>query len=342
MLLRRLVKLASVCLLSAAATAHAHHSYAEYDQTKIVEIEGTLVKVALQNPHVHFAVAGKDANGRPIEWQLEATTLNWIRRINVPLALFKVGSHVKFAGWPSRRSVERVYALNMLAGNGQEILLFRESKPRWNRTTIGFGSQQAQSFFEPGKASGSTSLFRVWSSNLADQRGLVPSAPLALTPAAKAALAAFDPIHDTTTRGCTPKGMPVLMGQPPPMELIDRGDTILLRTEEYELVRTIHMKPTAKADSQPRTPLGYSVGRWDGRTLIVETTRVSSPYLNNAGVPLTPAVHFVERFTPSSDGSRLDYKLTVTDPGSLTAPAELTRYWVWRPGQKVLPFKCKE
>ena len=51
------------------------------------------------------------------------------------------------------------------------------------------------------------------------------------------------------------------MSQPPPMEFIDRGDTILLRMEEYDTVRTIHMTAAADPGTQPRTPLGYSVGR---------------------------------------------------------------------------------
>jgi hypothetical protein len=118
--------------------------------------------------------------------------------------------------------------------------------------------------------------------------------------------------------------MPRLMSQPPPMELIDRGGTILLRMEEYDTVRTIHMT-AADPSTQPRTPLGYSVGRRDGETLVVETSRVNAPYLNPSGVPLGVGARFVERFSPTADGSRLDYTLTVTDPDSLTEPAEFTR-----------------
>jgi hypothetical protein len=135
--------------------------------------------------------------------------------------------------------------------------------------------------------------------------------------------------------------MPVVMIQPPPIEIIDRGETVLIRTEEYDTVRTIHMTASAATAEVTRSPLGHSIGRWDGSTLVVETTRVSYPYLNSAGVPLGPDAQFVERFIPAADGSRLDYSLTVTDPRSLLAPAEMVRHWVWRPGEKVLPFNCK-
>jgi hypothetical protein len=115
-----------------------------------------------------------------------------------------------------------------------------------------------------------------------------------------------------------------------------------MRMEEYETIRTFHMSDAADPATQPRTPLGYSVGRWDGTTLVVETTRVSATALNATGVPIGSQAGFVERFTPAADGSRLDYTLDVTDPDSLAAPARFLRTWVWRPGEHVLPYNCKE
>ncbi|HSC16396.1 MAG TPA: DUF6152 family protein [Gammaproteobacteria bacterium] len=332
-----------LALAAVAADARAHHSYAEYDDARMVEIEGTLLRAAMQNPHVHFAVEGLDANGRAVTWDLEITSLNWLQRLQVPPEMFRVGSRVKFAGWPSKRSPSRVYALNMLAEDGQEILLFRTAKARWRDTTLGFGSEQAQSFYRDGVASDSASLFRVWASVQADPTmAFRPTAPLALTESARKAVAALDPLDDPTIEGCTPKGMPRVMSQPPPMELVDRGHFIQLRLEEYDMTRTFHLADAADPATQPRTLLGYSVGRWDGTTLVVETTRVSAPYLNAAGVPIGSNARFVERFTPAADGSRLEYTLDVTDPDSLTAPAQFRRTWVWRPGEQVLPFNCQQ
>ena len=148
--------------------------------------------------------------------------------------------------------------------------------------------------------------------------------------------------HDSTEKGCTPKGMPRLMSQPPPMEFIDHGDTILLRMEEYDTLRTIHMSCRERS-WHSATDAARLFGRSrDGKTLVVETSRVNAPYLNPSGVPLGVGARFVERFTPTADGSRLDYRLTITDPDSLTEPAEFTRSWVSRPGEQVLPFNCAE
>ena len=55
-----------------------------------------------------------------------------------------------------------------------------------------------------------------------------------------------------------------------------------------------------------------------------------------------PSAKLIERFSPSADGSRLNYMLSIVDPDSLTAPIEGKRAWVWRPGERVMPFNCTE
>ena len=135
------------CLLIASG-AGAHHSYSEYDDQQIVEIEGTLAKVAMQNPHVHFYVEGVGADGRADHLGLGKHFAELAARTKIPPELLKFGSQVKFAGWPSKRSPARMYSLNMLAADGQEILLFRTATLRWRDKAVGFGGDEAQSFYE--------------------------------------------------------------------------------------------------------------------------------------------------------------------------------------------------
>ena len=95
-----------------------------------------------------------------------------------------------------------------------------------------------------------------------------------LTDAAKKARASFNPLTDSVAPGCRPKGMPTIMEQPYPLEFVKKGDTILLRLEEYDTVRTIVMTPDAKFAALPKTLLGRSKGRWEGETLVVTTDRI--------------------------------------------------------------------
>lgn len=321
--------------------AHAHHSYSEYDDTKSVEVEGKLVEASWRNPHARIVVESVDAAGARVTWDIESAGLNNFTRMHVPLEIFKVGDTVKVAGWPSKRSSDRMYGTNLLSNDGRELVMWRYSKPLWSTKALGYGSDF--SLFETGTATGSATLFRTWVSDLddpdANPASLFAGTTWPLTAKAREAAARFNPITDTTTEGCTPKGMPAIIRQPFPIEFVDRGATIEMKLEEYDTRRTIHMGASATTDV-PRTPLGYSVGKWDGSTLVVETTRLNEPYINNTGVPMGPAAKLVERFSPSADGSRLSYTIVVTDPDSLTAAVEGKRSWVWRPDEKVMPFNC--
>jgi len=323
--------------LLSPAGVRAHHSGSEYDRTTI-EIEGTLVEVSWQNPHVHFIVRTTDQNRKAVTWDIEANSLSILRRTDATPENLKVGDRIKVAGAPSRRAPNRMWAMNILAANGREIVLGPETPPRWQKTALGSKS----TWFEGGTAVNKTAgIFRVWSTKF-DEPGGLWRRDYPLTEAAKKARAAFNPLTDSVAPGCRPKGMPTIMEQPYPIEFVNKGEVILLRMEEYDTVRTINMAPNAKVDSLPKTLLGRSKGRWEGDTLVVTTSRIDWPYLDPSGIPQGPSSTIVERITPTSDGTRLNYTMTITDPATFTEPLELKRSWVWRPGETVKPYNCVE
>jgi hypothetical protein len=130
------------------------------------------------------------------------------------------------------------------------------------------------------------------------------------------------------------------MGSPHPMEFVELADAIELHNEEFDIVRTIHMKTTSKPGDMPLSPLGYSQGRWDGDTLVVNTSRVDTPYLNRAGVPLSQAAEIEERFTVDAPNGRLEYLLTVNDPENLTAPFIQQLTWFWNENARLQRYDC--
>ena len=115
----------------------------------------------------------------------------------------------------------------------------------------------------------------------------------------------------------------------------------MIQIEEYDLLRTIHMNQTAAPRGTRPSLLGYSVGRMEGTTLVVTTTNVSFPWFDQAGIPQSEQSILVERFTPTADGSRLDYTVTVTDPVNFTKPVTLNRYWLDL-GETIVPYNCEE
>ena len=320
-----------------APLVFAHHSFAEYDFSRSIELTGTLVEFAWRNPHIQFKLqALPDAQGRVVTWDIEGDSLSVMRRTSVTAEHLKRGDKITIAGAPSRQSPNRLFVTNLLRADGVELLLGVGTKPRWPDAPSTFST----SWLDPGTPSpGSAGLFRVWSSKL-DDPVFLWKRTYPLTEEARKTHARWDPTRDTVTRGCEPKGMPTIMEQPYPIEFLRKGNLILLRLEEYDAVRTIHMVPTADFKGLPRTRLGVSAGRWDGRTLVVTTDRIDWLYLDPSGVPLGSAATLVERFTPSDDGSSLNYGITITSPGVFTEPVELKRNWVWRPKERVQPFKC--
>jgi hypothetical protein len=135
--------------------------------------------------------------------------------------------------------------------------------------------------------------------------------------------------------------MPTIMEAPYPIEFVQlEGGNVLLKLEEYDLERRIDMHASAPPGAAAASPLGYSVGRWDGRSLVVTTTRIDWPYFSQLGIPQSPNVSIVERFTPTADGSRLDYEMIVTDPKTFTQPVVLGQHWLWLPSVRLLPYQC--
>lgn len=333
---------ALVACLAIALPAHAHHSFTEFDFQHPMEIEGTLRDVMWQNPHVRFKLQSVDKNGRAVMWDIESNSVSILRRTDVKQEDLKAGNTVKVFGAPSRRSSQRFFANNVLLQNGQELVLNPdEKKPHWATAASGLKT----TWTEGGTvANSNVTLFHVWASKFGDPQMISPGGmwkkDYPLTKSARKVLSAWNPVTDTVTPGCKAKGMPTIMDQPYPVEFIDKGDVILFRMEEHDTVRTIHMKGSADVEKQPKTLLGYSTGRWEGKTLVVTTSRIGWQHFDKDGVPLGAAAKFVERFTPSVDGSRLNYEITVTDPETFTEPVEMKGVWVWRPGEQVRPYNC--
>jgi uncharacterized protein DUF6152 len=326
-----------VLLLVVCSRAFAHHSGSEYDFNHIVEIEGTLVELRWQNPHVQLRVrAPVPGLVQPMIWEIEGSSVSILSRAGADPHRLHVGDTVRVAGEQSKRAPNRMFAHNLLCADGTEFVFHPGGSARWAKTAVAPKS----AWFEGGtKDTTGAGLFRVWSSKLDEPEALwLEHYPL--TVAAKKKLAAWDPVHDDILRGCEPKGMPTIMEQPYPLQFERDGDDIRLRLEEADTVRTIHMNANLRRESLPKNRLGRSTGRWDGNTLVVTTDGIQWSYIDPAGTPLSPSASLVERFTPTQDGTRLQYSLVITDPVTLTEPVQLKRSWVARPNEVVKPYRC--
>jgi hypothetical protein len=337
---------AAATLLGWVPLADAHHSVsAWFDTTSMTEIEGEITDFRWQNPHVVFTLRLPGESSASASWEIETLSISGISRWGITRDLFNVGDRLRVAGNPSRRNANNIFVRNILLPGGREIVL--GGAARWSETTLRGGELlQAR---EGDASRPDLSIYRTWSSGSVGAV-LFPEAVQAnfdfgvypLTPSAKTALEAFDFAVDDPTRNCTPKGMPTIMEQPYPMQIVNQGSTMLIRIEEYDTRRVVHIGAAGAAAEAgaPPSPLGYSVGRFEGETLVVTTTKSSWGHFDSVGIPLSAAAVMVERFTPLADGSSLDYTLTVTDTATFTAPVELKKSWIWRPEISLGAYEC--
>ena len=144
---------------------------------------------------------------------------------------------------------------------------------------------------------------------------------------------------------CLPPGGPCMFGTPYPSEFIQDRDRIVVIFEGGAHVwREIHMdgRPLPKREDLNPTYFGYSVGRWEGDTLVVETTGFNEKtWLNFNGAMHTDELTTVERISrPNRD--TLHYEATITDPGAYSKPWTIAWDIPWLEGAELAEYICQE
>jgi hypothetical protein len=328
--------------LAAAGQALAHHSTtAIYDSSRTIEVAGVVESVSWRNPHGRIVLSADDGSGGTVDWDVETPAVVVLRILGIGRDFIHVGDEITIAGLPARREPHAMSAQNVLLSSGYE-LAFGANVPHFPAGKNGnlIGRAYDDSNIEAAIAS-ADGIFRVWSTNMTDPAAFpMFKGGYPLTEAAKAAVAEWNPL-DNDLLHCGTKGMPLIMITPAPVELVRDGDRILMQIEEYDSLRVIHMSDGAEPGDE-HTQMGFSRGRFEGRTLVVETDHIKAQYFDPDGVPQSEQMRLVERFTPNEAYDRLDYRIMVSDPVYFTEPFELTRYFVWRPEMTVVPYNCLE
>jgi hypothetical protein len=121
---------------------------------------------------------------------------------------------------------------------------------------------------------------------------------------------------------------------------VREGEVIVRAALVDNVERVIHLRSDSLGAPEP-TQQGYSVGRWEGSALIVETTRFLEHASGvRAGVPSSRDKHVTERFELSPDRTRLTYSYTLEDPVYLNGPITGRVEWVHRPDLAYTGYAC--
>jgi hypothetical protein len=164
---------------------------------------------------------------------------------------------------------------------------------------------------------------------------------LKLTPKARDIASKWKPEDDMTlSNACKAPSIVYATQGPFPMEIYQGTEFIIFKHEYFDMVRVVFMDGRKVPDDAPHSKTGYSVGRWEGSTLVIETSRVAAATITNNGLGHSDKVKVVERFKLSPDGKTLLATMEFEDPEMLENRGARFIAWTKEPGEYVYPYEC--
>jgi hypothetical protein len=178
-------------------------------------------------------------------------------------------------------------------------------------------------------------------------RGAQPELPL--KPEGKAKVQDYQRLiagtGETPGGHCLGTGMPgsMLGSGGYPMEIIQRPDQITIIYEAHNEIRRVYFgkRIIPEADRLSERD-GYSTGRWEGNTLVVETTKLNEQV--DQRYAHSDKARIVERYTLSEENGQkvLTAEMTMTDPAFYTAAVSETKKWSIVPNGFLMTYECNE
>jgi hypothetical protein len=155
---------------------------------------------------------------------------------------------------------------------------------------------------------------------------------------------------DNPDANCMPMGITQFHMQPQPRKIIQTPKVTLILYEANYGLRTIYTdgrKLPPQGEPQPFW-YGYSVGRWEGDTFVVETNNLRGAedgpfdgWLDVRGSPYSQQAKFTERFRRPMFG-KLEIDITVDDPKSYTKPFTVRINQRVTVDEEMIEFVCNE
>jgi hypothetical protein len=147
---------------------------------------------------------------------------------------------------------------------------------------------------------------------------------------------------EESNANCQPQGVPRINATPNPFKIIQDPDLVVILYEAFGQFRQIFIDGRALPKDPNPTWLGYSVGRWEGDTLVVHSTGFNGKtWLDQMGHPTTDALQVTERFR-RKDFGHLEIQTTIDDPKAYTRPWTVIEPMQLLPDTELIEFVCNE
>jgi hypothetical protein len=301
----------TVALLLAHRAA-AHHAFStEFDADLEGEVEGVVTRVWWANPHIRYAVDMQMADGSIEQWMLQPPgNLPTYRRENWFEDTIQPGDRVRAIGNLGRDGAKKLYATCIYLESGRGL---GRCVSAGSVSEIVADPDIDYTYFTNNYA---VDISGYWDNRYKFRTTVddFEPKPMPMTAAARDIYEARRFGDDPGLR-CISVGLPRIFGSPYSMEVIDAGSHYLMLSLQDNTPRWVWMDGRGPSDDHPLTSMGFSVGRWEGRTLVIETTHLSPSWLDGSGYQMSggDGTRIVERWTVAEDGLTIDRMMTIHD-----------------------------
>ena len=154
----------------------------------------------------------------------------------------------------------------------------------------------------------------------------------------------YDPVRDGEyTASCLPFGMSRNVNSPHGVQVIQNNDAVAFLWEQNNWFTFVPTNGMKWPEDLPRAWTGMSTGRWDGDTLIVETTGFNGyTRLDTVGHPHSKDAKMINTFL-RTDSNTIQHTVTIHDPKTFTQDWMNVRTWRIKPANDVImEYACEE
>ncbi|MEM7503412.1 MAG: DUF6152 family protein [Pseudomonadota bacterium] len=309
---------------SLSGPVSAHHSHASLNKEDVRTYQGVVTRYSWTMPHVFMKVKGPDEDGNIVEYSIEMNHPPSMAQKGWDKDSFKPGDHVTWQG-PHDRNPDRHYTGLHWAERGSDGVRFTMDS-------------KAGGAVEP-----STDFTGLWKrSDIGGfQPHYRPPEGWALTERGQAMVDGFDEDSNPMVK-CGNPGPPKAMIVPYPISITRPDDKhIVLERELMQDVRIVHLDHDHVDPDRPPSSLGFSVGRFEGDALIVETDNFSGDrWGTHTGIDSSAEKQLTERFELADEGTHLLAHITVVDPVYLAEPITFLHRWRKLADRPVIQAPC--
>jgi hypothetical protein len=358
----------AVAAYTAVLPLAAHHEFAaEYDDKKPVTLRGVVTRFEWNNPHVFLFVDVTDNRGVVGTWAIEFASRVEMRKNGWTRDAFKVGDMVTVEASSARDGSKSAAGKTVAIAGGKRftapspdapLTTARPSQqakptPKWPDGHPRLGPEPGQRGYwsnpsMAGLVESTAGNIRMNSNglllNIADAGKVAPFLPWAkgLYEYRQKTLLKDDPMTS-----CLPPGGPRQFQVPYGLQIVEQPERQRIfvmsggGNRNWRLIYT-DGRALPESDDVSPTYFGYSTGKWDNDTLVVNVNGFNERFwFTNGGLPHTESLRLTERIS-RPDFNTLKYEVTVNDPGAYTRPWSGGWTLQWIANEDIEEYYCQD